>query len=90
MVFVFLCLHDVPILSDVVVVHNVMHFKILQLLKWWKTKFVTAAGKSSSSLHIEESDFTYLILREIFYLVDFSCTNYHFTVKYKTEKRIAK
>ena len=29
---------------------------------------MTAAGKSSSSLHIEECDFTKLILRKIFYL----------------------
>ena len=31
MVFVFLCLDEVPILSDVVVVHSVIHFKTLHL-----------------------------------------------------------
>ena len=34
-----------------------------------KKEFVTAAGKSSSSFQIEESDFTHLILSKIFYLV---------------------
>ena len=46
--------------------------------------------KSSSSLHIEKCDFTYQILSKLFYLVLFSCMNYHLTAKYKTEKRIAK
>ena len=33
MVFV-LCLDNVPILSDVVVVHSVIHFKTLSSVKW--------------------------------------------------------
>ena len=37
MVFVFLCLDDVPILSDVVVVNSVIHFKTLQFPKWWQS-----------------------------------------------------
>ena len=37
MVFVFLCLDDVTILSDVVVVHSVVHFKTLQFPTWWKS-----------------------------------------------------
>ena len=36
MVSVFLCLDDVPILSDAVAVHSVIHFKTLLLPKWWK------------------------------------------------------
>ena len=48
------------------------------------------ARKSSSSLHIEECDITKLILSKTFYLVLYSCMNYHVTEKYKTEKRIAK
>ena len=36
MVSIFLCLDDVCIQSDVVVVHSVMHYKILQFSKWWK------------------------------------------------------
>ena len=48
------------------------------------------AGKSISSLHIEECDITKLILSKTFYLVLYSCMNYHVTEKYKTEKRIAK
>ena len=51
---------------------------------------MTATGKSSSSSHIEELDFTKIILSKIFYLVVFSCLNYHLIAKYKTEKRIAK
>ena len=39
MVFVFLCLDDVPILSNVVVVHSVVHFKTLQFPTWWKSNF---------------------------------------------------
>ena len=46
---------------------------------------MAAAGKSSSSLHIEEYDSTSLILSKIFYLVFFKRMKYHFTVKYKTE-----
>ena len=37
MVFAFSCLDDVPILSDVVLVHIVIHFKTLQSPKWWKS-----------------------------------------------------
>ena len=51
---------------------------------------MAAAGTSSSSLHIEECDFTWLILSQICYLVLFSCVSYHPTAKYKTEKLIAK
>ena len=51
---------------------------------------MTPAGKSSSSLHIEEYDFILLILSKISYLALFSCKNYHLTAKYKTEKLIAK
>ena len=46
--------------------------------------------QESSSLYIEECDFTQLILSKIFYLVPFGCMNYHLTAKYKTEKRIVK
>ena len=46
---------------------------------------MAAAGKSSSSLHIEEYDSTLLILGRMFYLVFFNCMNYHLTMKYKTE-----
>ena len=49
-----------------------------------------AAGKPKSSLHIEEYDFTWLILSKTFCLVLFSCMNYYLTGKYKTEKLIAK
>ena len=37
MVFVFLCLDDVPILFDVVVIHIVIHLKTLEFPKWWKS-----------------------------------------------------
>ena len=37
MIFIFLYLDDVPILSDVVVVHSVIYFKTLQFRKWWKS-----------------------------------------------------
>ena len=91
MVFVFLCLDDVPILSDVVVVGTVIHFKTLQFPKWWKSDLWQQKKKSSSSsLYIEECDFTWQVLAKIFYLVLSSCMNYHLTAKYKTEKRIAK
>ena len=36
MVFIW-CLDDVPILSDVVVVHSVIYFKTLQFPKWRKS-----------------------------------------------------
>ena len=87
MVFVFLCLDDVPILSDVVVVHSIIHFKTSSSLNGEK---VIYDSKSSSNFHIEECDFTWLILRKMFYFVLSSCMNYHLTAKYKTEKRIAK
>ena len=45
--------------------------------------------KSSSSLHIEKCDFTYQILSKLFYLVLFSCMNYHLTAKYKAGKLVA-
>ena len=48
------------------------------------------AEKSSSSLHIEECDITKLILSKTFFLVLYSCMNYHVTEKYKTEKCIVK
>ena len=51
---------------------------------------MTAAGKSSSSLHTEKCHFSELILKKIFYLVLLNCMKYHLTAKYKTEKRIAK
>ena len=52
---------------------------------------MTAAGKSNSSLHIEECNFTQLVQSKIFYLVRcFSCMNYYLTAKYRTKKRIAK
>ena len=96
MVFVFLCLDDVHILSDVVVVRSVIHCSSLTLqsrlcssLNGEKVIY-EAVGESSSSLHIEECDFTWLILSKIFYLVLSSCMNYHLTAKYKTEKRITK
>ena len=57
MFFFFLCLDDVPILSDVVVVHSVIHFNTLQFPNGEKV-IMTVAGKWSSSLHIEECDFT--------------------------------
>ena len=37
MFLVFLYLDDVAILSDVVVVHSIIHFKTLHLPKWWKS-----------------------------------------------------
>ena len=37
MVFVFLCLDDVPILFDVVVIHIEIHLKTLEVPKWWKS-----------------------------------------------------
>ena len=46
---------------------------------------MAAAGKSSSSYHIEECDLTKLNLSKIFYLVLYSCMNYHLTAKHKTE-----
>ena len=47
---------------------------------------MAAAGTSDSSLHIEECDFTLLILSEIFYLVLVKCMSYRLTVKCETEK----
>ena len=40
---------------------------------------MTGARKSRSSLYIGESNFAQLILSKIFYLVLFSCMNYHLT-----------
>ena len=40
---------------------------------------MTGARKSRSSLYIGESNFAQLILSKIFYLVFFSCMNYHLT-----------
>ena len=51
---------------------------------------MAVAGKSSSSLHLEECDFTELILSKIFYLALFSCMNCHLTTKYKAENLLLK
>ena len=58
MIFFFLCLEDVPILADVVVVHSVIHFKTLQLPKWWKSTLWQKQQSKARSLHIEEGDLT--------------------------------
>ena len=47
---------------------------------------MAAAGKSGGNLHIEQSDFTKLILSMLLYLALFSC---HLIAKYKAEKRTA-
>ena len=54
-----------------------------------KKKFMTAAGKPSNILHIEECDIIQLILSKVFYLVFCSCMNYHLTEKYKNEEHVA-
>ena len=51
---------------------------------------MAVAGKPSSSLHLEECDFTELIWSKIFYLVLFSCMNCHLTTKYKAENLLKK
>ena len=62
----------------------------VRLQELGQTYFMAAVRKSSSSLHIEECDFTWLILSKIFYLVLFICINYHVNAKWKIEKVIVK
>ena len=89
------------ILSGVVVVYSVIYFKTLQFPKWWKSLLQDFTNLNKRNLwqqkesqasffNIEEWDFTLLLLSKIFYLVVFSCINYHLIAKYKTEKLIAK
>ena len=51
---------------------------------------MAVVARSISSLHKEKYDFNKLVLNKILYLVVFSCVNLPVTVKYTSEKLIAK
>ena len=51
---------------------------------------MAVVAKSRGSLHKEKCNFNKQVLNKILYLVVFSCINPHPTVKYTSEKLIAK
>ena len=55
-----------------------------------KANFMAVGAKSRGALCIEEYDFNWLVLKEIFYLVLFSRINNPLTATCTTEKLVAK
>ena len=86
--------------SDVVVVHNVIHFKSLQfpemveeylvrLHKLKETNIMAVAAKSRNCLHLKKCGFNLLILNIVFFLVLFRCINYPLAAKYTSRNLTA-
>lgn len=50
---------------------------------------MSVAGNSGSSLHLEQSDFKWLVSNKMFHLALFNCIHYPLTTKYTSEKFIA-